>query len=224
LVFTNNNVVASGELCVKLNSMKKINSNQLLESLQENVRNIILQASPLQHLQNVQLQQMPQPGKWSIAQVLEHLNIYSRYYSAAIEKKLHLNQTEPNEIFTPGWLGNYFTNLMQPKNGVITKKMKAPKNAIPSPQPNGIKMLEEFIGHQHHFLNLLQIAKKANLDYIRIPISLTQLVKLKLGDTFRFVVAHEQRHFVQIKNVVKAVSLYQSNQLPNSIMDSMACD
>jgi uncharacterized damage-inducible protein DinB len=215
LVFTNNNFVIAAELCVKLKIMKKINSNQLLESLQEDVRHIILQASPLQHLQNVQLQQVPEPGKWSVAQVLEHLNIYSRYYIAAIEKKLHLNQTGPNEIFTPGWLGNYFTNLMQPKNGVITKKMKAPKNAIPSPQPNGIKMLEEFMAHQHHLLNLLQIAKKTNLDYIRIPISLTQLIKLKLGDTFRFVVAHEQRHFIQIKNILEIAGINGENTAAN---------
>jgi DinB superfamily len=212
LVFTNNNVAAWAELCVKLNIMKKINSNQLLESLQQDVRHIILQVSPLQQLQNTQLQQVPEPGKWSVAQVLEHLNIYSRYYIASIEKKLHLSQTGPNKNFTPGWLGNYFTRLMQPKEGVIVKKMKAPKNAIPSPQPDGIKMLEEFIAHQHHLLNLLQIAKNANLDYIRIPISLTKLITLKLGDTFRFVVAHEQRHFIQIKNAANFISVKNIKQ------------
>jgi hypothetical protein len=194
--------------------MKKINSYQLLESLQEDVRAIILQTSALQQLRPQQLQQIPQPGKWSVAQVLEHLNIYSRYYITAIEKKLHLNQTGPNKNFIPGWLGNYFTRLMQPSEGVITKKMKSPKNAIPSPQPNGIKMLEEFIAHQHHLLNLLQIAKNANLDYIRIPISLTKLITLKLGDTFRFVVAHEQRHCIQIKNAVNAIAA--KNTLPEN--------
>jgi hypothetical protein len=50
-------------------------------------------------------------GVWP---VLEHLNIYARYYITAIEERLHLNQSGPNQNFTPGWLGNYFTNLMKP--------------------------------------------------------------------------------------------------------------
>ena len=66
-------------------------------------------------------------------------------------------------------------------------------------------MLSEFINHQHHLLNLLQIARTANLEYNRVPISLTKLIKLKLGDTFRFFIAHEQRHFLQIERTLKEV-------------------
>jgi DinB superfamily len=184
--------------------MKQINSNQLLDSLQADVRTIILKAHQLQHLSADVLIKQPAPGKWSVAQVLEHLNIYSRHYINAIESKLHLNQNGPNRDFTPGWLGNYFTNLMKPKaDNSIPKKMQAPKNAIPSAQPDAKAMMEEFIHHQHHLLNLLQISKTANLDYIRIPTSLSKFISLKLGDTFRFFIAHEQRHFIQMENVLK---------------------
>jgi uncharacterized damage-inducible protein DinB len=187
-----------------MNHMKQINSNQLLDSLQADVRAIILQANQLQHLSTDVLIQQPSADKWSAAQVLEHLNFYSRHYITAIESKLHLNQSGPNKDFTSGWLGNYFTKLMKPKtDNSIPKKIKAPKNAIPSAQPNAQQMLEEFINHQHHLLNLLQIAKTANLDYIRIPTSLSKFISLKLGDTFRFFIAHEQRHFVQIESVLK---------------------
>lgn len=184
--------------------MKQINSNQLLDSLQANVRQIVLRANQLEHLSADVLTKQPAPGKWSVAQVLEHLNIYSRHYINAIEQKLHLNQSGPNRDFTPGWMGNYFTNIMKPKaDNSIPKKMKAPKNAIPSAQPNAKAMLEEFISHQHHLLNLLQISKSANLDYICIPTSLSKFISLKLGDTFRFFIAHEQRHFVQIEHTLK---------------------
>lgn len=186
--------------------MKQINSNILLELLQSDVREILLQCTALQNTNVTLLTQQPQPGKWSVVQVLEHLNIYSRYYITAIEEKLHLNQSGPNQNFTPGWLGNYFTNLMKPtEDKTIKSKMKAPANAVPSAQPDVVAMLNEFINHQHHLLNLLQIARTANLDYNRIPISLTKLIKLKLGDTFRFFIAHEQRHFLQIENTLKQV-------------------
>ena len=186
--------------------MKQINSYILLEQLQSDVREILLQCTALQSSKTQDLSQEPQPGKWSVAQVLEHLNIYARYYIHAIENSLHRNQTGPSVNFTPGWLGNYFTNLMKPtEDKTIKSKMKAPANAVPSAQPDAVAMLTEFINHQHHLLNLLQIARTANLDYNRIPISLTRLIKLKLGDTFRFFIAHEQRHFLQIQNTLKQV-------------------
>ena len=54
--------------------MKQINSNTLLELLQADVREILLQCSALQAKPASLLQQQPQPDKWSVAQVLEHLN------------------------------------------------------------------------------------------------------------------------------------------------------
>jgi DinB superfamily len=186
--------------------MKKINSNTLLQNLQDDVRQIIFNANQLQQYPKEILTKQPEPNAWSVAQVLEHLNMYSRYYMEAIEKQLHRNQTIASNSFVPGWLGNYFANLMKPtKENKIAKKMKAPKNAIPSLQPNANDMLGEYINHQHHLLNLLTIAKSANLNGNRIPTSLSKLIKLKLGDTFRFFVAHEQRHFLQIATVLKSV-------------------
>lgn len=186
--------------------MKKINSHSLLDQLQSDVREIILQATALGQKDRHLLEQQPSNDKWSVAQVLEHLNFYSSFYIPAIEKKLHLHQSVSQTQFSPGWLGNYFTKLMKPSAGNrIVKKMKSPQNALPSAQPDAGKMLEEFLQHQHQLLNLLQIAKSASLDTIRIPTSLSKLIQLKLGDTFRFFIAHEQRHFVQIRNILYAV-------------------
>lgn len=186
--------------------MKQINSYVLLEILQTHVREILLQCTALQNSNANLLLQQPKPGKWSAAQVLEHLNIYARYYINAIETSLHHNQSGQSVNFKPGWLGNYFTNLMKPTDDKsIKSKMKSPANAVPSAQPDVTAMLSEFINHQHHLLNLLQIARTANLEYNRVPISLTTLIKLKLGDTFRFFIAHEQRHFLQIEKTLKQV-------------------
>jgi hypothetical protein len=192
----------------------KYNSNALLDSLQADVREILLQAKQLENIPAEILQKQPSLEKWSVAQVLEHLNIYARHYISAIEEKLHRNQTSPQLNFHPGWLGNYFTRLMKPdEQNMISKKMKAPKNAIPSVQPDVIQMLEEFISHQHHLLNLLSIAKSANLEYIRIPTSLSKFLSLKLGDSFRFFIAHEQRHFLQINTVLELCKRVQLRKM-----------
>jgi uncharacterized damage-inducible protein DinB len=188
--------------------MKKIVSNVLLDTLRSDVREIIFKCNQLKQYSGQLLQQAPEADKWSVAQVLEHLNIYSRYYIAAIEDRLHLNQSKPDVFFKPGWLGNYFTKLMKPaENKTITKKMKAPKNAVPAAMPDAEAMLTECLHHQHHLLNLLQIAQNVNLNYIRIPISINKYIKMKLGDTFRFLIAHEQRHFLQIENILMALKI-----------------
>ncbi len=184
----------------------KYNSNALLDSLQADTRQVLLQANQLKHVGLFLLQQQPSPDKWSVAQVLEHLNFYASHYITAIEKGLHLNQRSPVVNFHPGWLGNYFTKLMKPTaNGGIAKKMKAPANAVPSRQPDAQQVLEEFIQHQHHLLNLLQIAKTVNLETVRIPTSLSRFIALKLGDTFRFFIAHEQRHFAQVTSILQVL-------------------
>jgi hypothetical protein len=200
LVFAKIIVFSIIEICRKFIIMKKINSQKLIAMLEEDVRQVILQAMKLKYEPATKLLQQPAPGKWSIAQVLEHLNIYSRHYIDAIEKKLHRHETSNSQFFYPGLLGNYFTGLMKPgANNSISKKMKAPKNAIPSSLPSA-GTLDEFIAHQHHLLKLLQIAASANLNSIKIPTSLSSLLKLKLGDTFRFFIAHQQRHFIQIEH------------------------
>jgi hypothetical protein len=33
------------------------------------------------------------------------------------------------------------------------------------------------------------------------------MIKLKLGDTFRFLIAHEQRHMIQARNTLKEMGV-----------------
>ncbi|MBL7699360.1 MAG: DinB family protein [Chitinophagaceae bacterium] len=186
--------------------MKRFDSRKLLEDLMADTRQLLLVAGKLEHLDSSTLETQPQPGSWSIAQVLEHLNFYSAFYLSAIEEKLHHNQTKYNPLFKPGWFGDYFTKMMKPTHdNRIKSKMKALKSATPSAQTDGRAALAQFVTDQHQLLSLLRIAGSTDLGRIRIPTSITRLISLKLGDTFRFFIAHEQRHFVQIQTALKVV-------------------
>ena len=181
----------------------RYNSETLLDELKGYVREMILEADRLQHLPKEKLQAQPGPGRWSVAQVIEHLNFYNRHYVPAIRGRLERHGTHATTVFHPGWLGHYFTKLMQPgENGTVAKKMKAPKNAIPAAQPDGHAQIRVFIDYQQQLLNLLEDAKSANLGALRVPTSLSRFIALKLGDTFRFFIAHEQRHFHQLRRVL----------------------
>lgn len=186
--------------------MKRIPSSQLLDQLATDTKQIILTLHYLQQEDPGLLQQQPGTGKWSVAQVIEHLNSYGRYYLPLIRKALDGHSFAANAFFTPGWLGDYFTRSMLPKaDGRVTHKMQAPKDHRPSPQVDIHTVLHEFMAQERLLLELLQQARTTDINKIRIPISIARFITLKLGDTFRFLIAHHQRHFVQVANTLEAV-------------------
>lgn len=199
--------------------MKKISSNTLLEQLTADSKKIVLTVHYLLQEDPALLVEQPVAGRWSVAQVVEHLNSYGRYYLPLMQKGLQSYKGGANNTFKPGWLGDYFTNSMAPKeDGRITHKMQAPKDHRPSPDIDSHTVLQEFLAQQKLLLELLQLAGKADLNEIRIPISIAKFIKLKLGDTFRFLIAHHQRHFIQINNTLNAVKQNHGYTFPSGVV------
>jgi DinB family protein len=188
--------------------MNKFKSEDLVNQLQADVRQIMAAAEHLQTADPVKLNYCPTEGSWSVAQVLEHLNAYNRYYLPAIEKSMIHISKDTSAWFVPGFLGNYFTKMMMPKNVYEVKnKMKAMKSYSPGKGLNVESVFKEFFQHQNKLLQLLDVARRRNMNTIKIPISISKLIRFKLGDTFRFLIAHEQRHMIQARNAIKAVGV-----------------
>jgi hypothetical protein len=188
--------------------MKKFKSEELINQLEADVRQLIAAAEHLNQADGIKLAYPPEEGKWSAAQAIEHLNMYSRYYLPAMEKAMVHIPKEVNAWFVPGFFGNYFTNSMMPKNVYeIKNKMKTPRAYRPDRGVNVEAVFKEFFEHQNKLLQLLETARKRNLEQVRVPISISKFIRLKLGDTFRFLIAHEQRHMIQARNAIKATGV-----------------
>lgn len=149
----------------------------------------------------------PEAQTWSAAQVLAHLNSYNRYYLGAIETSLNNSSNKGQAgYYTPGILGAYFTRLMLPAAETQkSRKMKSPIDHIPPNKPDAEAEINEFIKGEKNLLKQLEKSKEVNLMKTRVPISLNRFIKLQLGDTFHFLVAHQQRHFVQIQTILKKI-------------------
>lgn len=185
---------------------------QLLETLHRQTESFLQKTvGEWQMMPPEMLAAQPAPGQWSAAQCLEHLNIYGRHYLPEMEKAIvrsKRNGHRPAASFRPGWLGAYFTRIMQPgADGHLKMKMKAPANAVPSPQPDPCAMLAEFIDQQETLLRLIDLAASADLGKVRVPISLTPWIRLKLGDTFLFFTAHIRRHLLQAERAIHSVAV-----------------
>lgn len=151
-----------------------------------------------------QLNQKPHPEEWSILECLEHLNLYGDYYLPEIEKTImeqKENYTSP--MFKSGILGNYFANLMLPKENGQIKKMKSPQDKNPVHSQLGFTTIERFLKQQELLKKLLEQSKNRDLTKLKTPISISKWIKLRLGDTFRFVIYHNQRHIAQAEKLLQ---------------------
>lgn len=181
--------------------MKKVQSEQLINDLEGRVeKHLQLVVKKYQNLDKDVLLQPSPDGGWSIAQCLDHLNGYGDFYLPEIKKGINKN-FPMKEHFKSSWLGSYFTKMMDPETG--KKKIKAFKNHMPIRELDAHAVVAEFIQQQEELLNLLSRARRSDLNKIKIPLSISKWVKLKLGDVFQFFIAHNERHIQQANRVLE---------------------
>lgn len=154
-----------------------------------------------QNLTDAQLNRSSTTGGWSIAECLWHLNSYAIYYHPHIDKAIgKAKPVSHGGTYNETWAGAFFARMMDPTTG--KKKSKAFKAHVPPSNLNGHRVVMDFISHQEHLLLRLREAGKVDMRSARIPISIMPWARLPLGDVFRFLVAHEDRHVAQaLRNV-----------------------
>lgn len=175
----------------------KIKTSLLIDELVGQTKRASATVSEFKKLDTEELHFKKTPDQWNILECIEHLNLYGNFYLPEIEKQL-LSQPLIQEdlVFKSGLVGNYFVKLMSVQNGKV-KKMKSPSDKNPAVGNPNATTLSRFLKQQELLLSLLEQARQTNLTKTKTAISLTPLVRLRLGDTLRFLVAHIQRHVTQ---------------------------
>ncbi|MEO1409899.1 MAG: DinB family protein [Bacteroidota bacterium] len=142
----------------------------------------------------------PKPQQWSFLECLEHLNRYGDFYLPELERVVQAAPSAPAAgMFRSGWLGNYFVQLIAPREGRVTKKMKTPTPMDPSQDEVDEGVLPRFFEQQARYQAVLRAARRVDLTRCKTAISLTPWIKLRLGDTLRFVIFHHLRHQQQLR-------------------------
>lgn len=176
-------------------------SNHLLQELIRITKENVQEAEKFSALSPVVLNARNAPKSWSILECLEHLNRYGDFYIPELEKQIKTSQHPSSNLFKSGWLGNYFAQSMLVKEGMKPIKTFASMNPIGSTLNKDV--VSTFIAQQYTLLELLEKAKNINLCKTKTGISISKWIKLRLGDTLRVVIYHNQRHMVQAKKVLQ---------------------
>lgn len=175
-------------------------SQQLLQSLSIQTRELLQRAQQLQNLDYEALHARPSEKAWNVLECVEHLNRYGNYYLPEIRMSIQRAKHPSEETFKTGLLGNYFAESMLPKKQL--NKMNTLKSKNPIHAPLDESTIAHFIAQQTDLLQLLAQASNVSLNRIKIKTSLSPLLRLNLGDTFRFYINHIIRHFAQIENIL----------------------
>lgn len=139
-------------------------------------------------------------NQWSVLECFEHLNLYFDFYLPEIDQKMQKSTAYPNEFFKPGLLGNYFAESMLPKENF--RKMQTSKTKNPEGKSLDKKVLDQFIENLKFLIELMEKSGHKNLQKVTITTSFSPFVKIRLGDTFRFVVNHNERHLQQAERIL----------------------
>lgn len=164
-------------------------------------------AESLTHaLSPAQFNWRPEPGRWSIAECLQHLILIAKIdlepLAAAIQAG-HAANLKGDGPFTYGFLARKFIASMEPP---ITRRFKAPKTYLPPSQSDPASTLAEYqrIGAE---LRRLSLAADG-LDLVKVktampvlPALLRPFVKMALGARLTLITTHDRRHLWQAEQV-----------------------
>lgn len=178
-----------------------MNSNTLRNQLIDRTERLIDIVEEFKKKSISDLNKRPNPESWSALECVEHLNLYCEFYIPAIKKSIKNSNTKPSDVFESGWLGSYFTKSMLPKKKL--NKMKTFKDKNPKGTQLDKSTLDKFLHYQNEILNLIEESKKVDLKKTKTEMSLTRFLKFRLGDTFLFNLAHNERHLQQAENALK---------------------
>jgi hypothetical protein len=167
----------------------------LIQELSEYVKRHMLLAEQWKQLPAVTLNARATPTSWSMLECLEHLNLYGDFYLPELQKRLDKAPAVNQRTFKSGILGNYFAMSMLPKAKLNRMKTFASKD--PSGSQLNASAIDRFIGQQITLLKMLELSKSIDLNRTKTSISISSWLKLKIGDTLRFVIYHNERHMQQ---------------------------
>lgn len=156
------------------------------------------------------LNRRPAPDAWSIAQVLDHLQVINRSYYPLVEKYRHGRMDLPWLARFRFWSRQMGRLLLQSVDPSRRRKMKT--FPIWEPAPDGLPpgAVARFLEHQEEFKAFLLSCRDLLEQGAIIHSPANRLISYSLADAFRILVTHEERHLKQAREVRTRLGLHPS--------------
>jgi len=186
---------------IKINAEDQIRRLNLINTTVKNFQKLPLSL----------LNRKPNAKQWSIIEVVGHMN---QAYADYRQKIDHAIQTFPkkasevSETYTAGGMGKISISMIRPKNGERKWKMKTMKKFEPDAALSKANKAEveatfqHFFEIQQHLKTAILASRKLDVKKQKITSAIGPIVKFYLPDCFEFIISHEERHVLQIQELL----------------------
>jgi hypothetical protein len=141
------------------------------------------------------------PGRWSIAENLQHLKLTTEAYLPPVDRAIADARSRSllgEGPFSPGRFGRLFAWYVEPPPKL---KSPAPKMIRPIVTGPAVEVLPQFLESQQLMLRRIESANGLDLGAARVTSPLSSLVKMNLLAVFMVWTGHSRRHLWQASKV-----------------------
>ena len=181
----------------------KLIKAEVIRQAHRGIDEVNRQIRELQQLSEEDLRHRPHPDQWNVIDCLEHINLSYGDYFPRMERAVRQATPTDCTTYTPGWLGQWFAKGQRPQQGQRKMKMKTFKNLVPhTDEKEVVSIVEEVFQYHEQFKSLLD--RSGDLDWNRVKVvsEVGPILRFRLGDCFRLLVAHTERHVLQAQEVL----------------------
>jgi hypothetical protein len=153
-------------------------------------------------LSEAQLAWRPEPGRWSIAECLDHLHVTGEEVLAQVEAAVARGWergTTGSPPFRYGWLGPWFVRANAPSG----RRISSPKVFRPREGRPPVGALDDFLVLQDELAAALERANGLDLARVRARSPVTPLLRIGIGSWFEVIAVHQARHLAQARAVLE---------------------
>lgn len=179
---------------------------QLLDELKAVIDSVSLEVeNTFSNLSSEELNKKPSPDSWSIGQVLHHMIVINESYPIVV-------QNVRNDFYKAGWLGSrkmitdfWFNMIYKSIHPNNRKKSKTQTIWEPSESDVDADIVKQFLDQQERLKKLMDDCIDLVQSNTVIHSPAAKFITYTIGDAFKIITVHEQRHLIQAKEVLKKI-------------------
>ncbi|HEX8359351.1 MAG TPA: DinB family protein, partial [Longimicrobium sp.] len=158
-------------------------------------------AELLDGLSRAQLAWAPEPGRWSVGENVSHLRTLNTRYIEAIDEAIAAARARGHTGFErhkPGLIGGFMVRFMEPP---VKRRVKTPAVFVSEGAHDWAAERAGYHATHEALEERLHAAGGISLNKARVASPASRLLRIKLGDAFALLLAHDRRHLWQIRQL-----------------------